>query len=189
VAFLKTHEGALKALGDEMKTLQAIQEGKTEATAEAESSSEMKVTGALKGGLNSEIELEVTGGRHAGRYTAKVSEGGCSYGLTKKGAWGNQYSIDTKDPKAFSSLQLVVRDAEAAASGTDQFMLLVSFGSLLGGTHYKVETADSRNDGSGAVKLNDSGAGATVSFDGKTKDGVGLKGTIRCHSVMRLITR
>lgn len=187
VAFLKTHETALKVLGEEMKALEAIQEGKSETSVEPQSSTEMKVTGALKGGLNSEIDLEVTGGRHAGRYTAKVSEGGCSYGLTTKGAWGNQYSVNTSDPKKFSSLQLIVPNADAAAGGTEEFMLMVSFGSLLGGTHYKVETSGRRTDGSGTVKLNDSGAGATIAFEGKTKDGVGLKGTIRCHSVMRLI--
>jgi hypothetical protein len=177
VAFLKTHEAALKSLGSEMKALQAIQEGKTEAQVEAETGPGFRVTGAIRAGVNSEIDVQVTGGRHAGRYTAKVSEGGCSYGMTTKGAWGNQYSIDTKDATKFSSLQLIVSDAAAAAGGTEDFTLMASFGSLLGGTHYKAER--------GTVKLDDSGAGATVTFDATTKDGVGLKGTIKCYTVMR----
>jgi hypothetical protein len=62
----------------------------------------------------------------------------------------------------------------------------VSFGSLLGGTHYKVEPGRGRRaEGRGTLKIDDSGTGATVTFDGTTKDGVGLKGTIRCHTVMR----
>jgi hypothetical protein len=186
VAFLKTHDAALKALGTDMKALQAIQEGKTEAAVEAESGPGFRVTGAIRAGVTSEIELEVIGGRHAGRYTAKVSEGGCSYGMTKPGAWGNQYSIDTKDAPRFSSLQLIVSDAKAAAAGTNDFMMMVSFGSLLGGTHYKVEPGGGRRtEGSGTVAVEDSGAGATVPFDAKTKDGVGLKGRIKCYSVMR----
>ncbi len=185
-AFLKTHEAALKALGADMKALQAIQEGKTEAAVEAETGPGMRVTGAMRAGVNSEIELEVTGGPRAGRYTAKVSEGGCSYGMIKKGAWGNQYSIATKDATKFSSLQLIVADAGAAAGGTEEFMLMVSFGSLLGGTHYKVEPGGGRRaEGRGTLKLDDSGAGATVTFDATTKEGVTLKGTIRCHSVLR----
>jgi hypothetical protein len=83
-----------------------------------------------------------------------------------------------------------VPDAEAAASGTESFSLMVSFGSLLGGTHYTVQAADEgRAEGQGTVKIDDSGAGATVTFDAKTKDGVGLKGTIKCHSVMRMVVR
>jgi hypothetical protein len=58
VAFLKTHEAALKTLGADMKALQAIQEGKTEAAVAAEAGLGFRVTGSMRAGLNSEIELE-----------------------------------------------------------------------------------------------------------------------------------
>jgi hypothetical protein len=192
VAFLKTHDTELKALGSVMNELRLLQEKKSGASAEADSEGGMKVTGTAHAGVNSEIELEVTGGPRAGRYAAKVTEGGCSYGLVKAGTWGNAYSISTEDPKKFSGLQLIVPDAKAAARGTKNFSLQANFGPLIslagpGGTHYKVETDDEgETDGEGTVRVDDSGAGGTVTFDAKTKDGVGLKGTIRCHTVLRV---
>jgi hypothetical protein len=192
VAFLKTHEAALKAMGSDVNELQQLHEKRTGIPAEAKNEMELKVTGAARAGVNSEIELEVTGGPRAGRYAAKVTEGGCSHGLTKPGAWGNQYSIDTKDPKQFSSLQLIVPDAKGAAGGTGNFHLMVTFGPLLsllgpGGTHYNLGSdPDREQEGEDILKLDDQGSGATVTFGGKTKDGVGLKGTIKCHTVMRM---
>jgi hypothetical protein len=190
VAFLKTHETALKQLEAEMKAMMPAKDREA-----AESAGQLKVTGALRGELTSEIELQVTGGRHAGHHTAKVSSAGCSQGMAlgHEGAWGNQYSINTEDRTKFSSLQLVVPDAEAAAAGTDRFLLMVTFGPLVsltgpGGTNYKVETSDDEKaEGRGTVKVDDTGEGATIRFDAKTKDGVGLKGTIKCYSVMRVV--
>lgn len=140
-----------------------------------------------EGAVNSEITLEVTGGPHAGRYTAQVTEGGCSYGFAEKGAWGNQYSVDTQDAKKFSSLQLIVPDSKSAAGGTGRFLMTVSFGPLFsGGTSYEISTRKpGEAKGSGTVKVDDRGGSGTVSFDGKTADGIGLKGTIECHTLMR----
>lgn len=188
-AFIKAHDDEFKALQSAMKELRQLQEG---TDGSAEDATQLKVTGSALAGVNSEIQLDVTGGPRAGRYTAKVTEGGCSYGLTKPDEWGNQYSITTQDPKKFSSLQLIVPDAEAAAAGTESFNLMVGFGPLIsltgpGGTQYKVETRDEGDtQGQGRVSVEDSGAGATITFDGKTKDGVGLKGVIKCHTVMRM---
>ena len=185
VAFVKSHEAELKAL---MTEASAMEPG---AGGEKERASELKVTGSMRAGVNSEIELDVIGGARAGHYTANVTEGGCSSGLVKSGAWGNQYSITTQDPKKFSSLQLIVPDAEAAASGTTEFLMTVTFGPLLAasGTNYEIDTrreSTSRGQGQGTLELEDSGAGATVTFDAKTKEGVGLKGTIKCYTVMRV---
>ena len=150
----------------------------TAATSEA-------ATGASKG----KIHLEVTGGDNAGTYDVEMKDAGCSYGLAGEKAWGNQYSIDTTDPKQFSSLQLVVPDTKAAASGTSNFQMTVQFGPLFGsgGHSYDVNTrAESSNKGgSGTVTVQDQGKSGKVTFDAKTKDGVGLKGTIDCQDVMR----
>jgi len=142
-------------------------------------------SGASKG----KIHLEVSGGANAGTYDVEMKDGGCSYGLAGETAWGNQYSIDTTDPKQFSSLQLVVPNAKAAANGTSEFQITVQFGPLFGsgGASYDVSTRPnaSTKQGSGTVTVQDQGSTGKVTFDAKTADGVGLKGTIDCQSVMR----
>lgn len=144
--------------------------------------------GTTGGAANGRVHLEVTGGPHAGTYDAGMASGGCSYGLAGEGTWGNQYSIDTTDPKTFSSLQLVVPDAKAAAAGTKSFQLTAGFGPIFGqgATSYDVNTrSGSSKGGSGTVTVEDHGTTGKVTFDARTADGVGLKGTIDCASVMR----
>ena len=133
------------------------------------------------------VHLEVGSGPHAGTYDAQMTSGGCSYGLAGEKSWGNQYSIDSKDPKQFSSLQLIVPDAKAAAGGTSTFQLTAAFGPLFGdgATSYDVNTTRGAGKGSGKVTVEDHGTSGKVTFDAKTADGVPLKGTIDCKSVMR----
>jgi len=135
------------------------------------------------------IHLEVASGPRAGTYDAKMKDGGCSYGLAGAGAWGNQYSVNSKDPRAFTSLQLIVPDAKTAAAGTSAFQLTAGFGPLVGsgGTRYdvnKLPTAPTKS-GSGKVTVDDKGNTGKVTFDVKTADGIALKGTIECSAVMR----
>ena len=141
--------------------------------------------GAAKG----KIHLEVSGGANAGTYDVEMKDAGCSYGLAGEKAWGNQYSIDTSDAKQLSSLQLIVPDAKAAASGTSNFQMTVQFGPLFGGggASYDVNTRPDapQKGGSGTVTVQDQGSTGKVTFDAKTADGVGLKGTIDCQSVLR----
>ncbi len=142
-------------------------------------------TGAAKGA----IHLEVIGGPNAGSYDVNMADGGCSYGLAGPTAWGNQYSIDTEDAKKFSSLQLIVPDAEAAAAGTSTFQLTAQFGPLFGngGASYDVNTRPDapKRGGSGTVRVEDHGSTGRVTFDAKTDADVELKGTIDCKSVLR----
>src|SRR4051812_49187966 len=70
------------------------------------------------------VHLVVTGGSNAGTYDASSDKGGCSYGLSGPGSWGNQLSSPKeKDPKKFNSLQLIVPNAKAAAGGSKEFLL------------------------------------------------------------------
>jgi hypothetical protein len=135
------------------------------------------------------VHLVVDGGPLAGTYDVKMTDGGCSYGLTGPGAWGNQYSTNATSPKAFSSLQLIVPDAKGAAKGTTTFQMTVGFGPLFGKgqTSYDINTRQdaSTKSGSGSVTVDDKGNTGRVTFDAKTAEGVGLKGTIDCLSVMR----
>ena len=139
------------------------------------------------GPVNSSIHLVVTGGEHAGTYDAQATDGGCSANLTGPNNWGNQYSIDTSDPRAFSSLQMIVPDAKAAAGGSPHFLITVSFGPLLGLSSYTVDTRPEARGaaGSGQVTVEDRGNTGTVKFSAVTGDGIKLDGTIDCRSVVR----
>jgi hypothetical protein len=67
--------------------------------------------------------------------------------------------------------------------------MTVQFGPLFGsgGHSYDVNTRpeSSNKGGSGTVTVQDQGSTGKVTFDAKSKDGVGLKGTIDCQDVMR----
>jgi hypothetical protein len=164
-------------------------EGATADSAGAAATSTAAASDAPSGEDKGKIHLEVSGGANAGTYDVDMKESGCSYGLAGETAWGNQYSIDTNDPKQFSSLQLVVPDTRAAANGTSEFQMTVQFGPLFGsgGASYDVNTRPtaSKKGGSGTVTVQDQGSTGKVTFDAKTTDGVGLKGTIDCRSVVR----
>jgi hypothetical protein len=155
----------------------------------AASTAAAPATAASAGAAKGKIHLEVAGGANAGTYDVDMKESGCSYGLAGERAWGNQYSIDTTDPKQLSSLQLIVPDTKAAASGTSTFQMTVQFGPLFGsgGASYDVNTRSdaSKKGGSGTVTVQDQGSTGKVTFDAKTADGVGLKGTIDCQAVVR----
>ena len=144
---------------------------------------------APEGASKGTIHLEVIGGPNAGSYDVDMPGTGCSYGLAGPTAWGNQYSIDTEDAKAFSSLQLIVPDTKAAAGGTSNFQMTAQFGPLFGGdgASYDVNTRPDapKKSGSGTVTVDDKGSTGRVTFDAKTDAGVELKGTIDCKSVVR----
>ena len=144
---------------------------------------------ATPAGVQGTVHLVVASGPHTGTYDAKMTDGGCSYGLAGPGAWGNQYSVSKNDPKAFTSLQLVVPDAKAAAAGTSAFELTAGFGPIFGSgaTRYDVNTLPNAGtkSGSGTVTVEDKGKTGKVTFDVKTAAGIALKGTIECSAVMR----
>jgi hypothetical protein len=148
-----------------------------------------QASAAPEGASKGKIHLEVTGGPNAGVYDVDMKDSGCSYGLAGEGAWGNQYSIETNDPKQFSSLQMIVPNTKAAAGGTSEFQMTAQFGPLFGsgGASYDVNTRPdaSTKRGSGKVTVQDQGSTGHVDFDAKTDEGVGLKGSIDCQSVIR----
>jgi hypothetical protein len=147
------------------------------------------------GGTATTIHLVVSGGPHAGTYDAKSDDITCTYGFAGKGSWGNQYSVQGKPGNEFSSLQLIVPDTKDAADGTDKFLITVGFGDLLKPTwsEHTINTGaslgggsgDVKKEGSGTITVDDKGKTGKVTFKGKTKDNVGLEGTIDCHQLMR----
>ena len=133
------------------------------------------------GKIKERVHLVLTGGPNAGTHEAETTEGGCSH---LGNAWGNQLSSAEGDPKKFNSLQLLVDDARAAASGTDKFLLTVAFGPLLHQTaEYTVDTRGQKGKGSGKIIIRDQGKTATVLINATTADGVKIEATIDCKSV------
>jgi len=146
-------------------------------------------TASLAADVKETVHLVVTGGPNAGTYDATTDRGGCTYGFTGKGSWGNQLSQPKeKDPRKFNSLQLIVPDTKKAATGTHEFYINVGFGPLMKrAAEYKVETrtGEPKHTGSGTITVIDRKTTGQVLFDVKTAEGVKLNGTIDCKSVMR----
>ncbi|HEV8432068.1 MAG TPA: hypothetical protein VGR95_01560 [Thermoanaerobaculia bacterium] len=137
------------------------------------------------GPVKETVHVVIDNGPNAGTYDGETDRGGCSAGLTGAGSWGNQFSLPKEqDPKKFNSLQLIVPDAKAAASGTHEFELHVGFGPILKrSAEYEILTK--KGKGSGTVTVADHGATAIVTFEGTTAAGVKMHGKIDCKSVLR----
>lgn len=135
------------------------------------------------GGKGADISVSLTGGANAGIYHVISKAPTCSEGLTGKNSFGNQYSATGKADNDLSSVQLIIDDKNAAKNGTDKFSFMVSFGDLLKGKFYKINTRDDSKDGSGKATLTQSGETKTVVIEGKTADGVNISATIKCNSV------
>ena len=137
------------------------------------------------GPVKETVHVVIANGPNAGTYDGETDRGGCSAGLTGAGSFGNQFSLPKeKDPKKFNSLQLIVPNAKAAASGTHDFELHVGFGPIMNrSAEYVIVTK--KGQGSGTVTVADHGPTAMVTFEGTTAAGVKLHGTIDCKSVLR----
>jgi hypothetical protein len=135
------------------------------------------------------VHVVLTGGANAGSYDATSTRGGCSAGATGAGSFGNQLSNPKGEPAAFNSLQLIVPNAKAAATGTSEFQVIVGFGPLMKRTaEYTVNTLPDapKKTGSGKVSVKDGGATAQVTIDAVTSAGVKIMATIDCKAVTRM---
>lgn len=138
--------------------------------------------GGAGGDAKASVNMTVTGGKFAGSYSGSVSDGGCSRNLTGDNTFGVQYSTDQK--VKLSSVQVLVYDAKAAASGSDTFKSSFTFGDLFSGT--SVDIDPSTNAGTGTLTLDDRGDSATVKISGETGDGDKIDATIECNGVISL---
>jgi hypothetical protein len=116
------------------------------------------------------IDLEVSGGPHAGRYHVETLQGSCSRRSFGRGSWVIRYAKAGASP---SGLQLRIADATVAEQGTGEIALTVTFGA-----------AAQRASGIGTVRPQ--GVGAVVSVKGRTEVGVRIAATIRCNEVLRV---
>lgn len=129
-----------------------------------------------------EVELAIATGAHAGRYSGATSSGGCTRDALGDNQFGLQYTNEAA-ADGFTSFQMIVRDAAAAADAeTDDFMAAVTFGPLLTGTTYQLDSA--QDDGRGRVSISQGDKDhAVVTVSGETADGVQLDATITCNVV------
>jgi hypothetical protein len=138
------------------------------------------------GAAASDITLTLTGGPDAGTYEAHPKDLTCSYGLTDKDMWGNQYSTSDKSVK-FSSLQLIVPSTTAAAAGTKEFLVTVTIGEIFNGHDYEIDTqkgATGKGSGTVTVQAAPDHKTGVVTIKGTTKDNVGIDATIKCNTVL-----
>jgi hypothetical protein len=138
--------------------------------------------GGAAGDPTASVNMTVTGGEFAGSYSGSVADGGCSRNLTGDNTFGVQYSTDQK--VKLSSVQVLVYDAKAAASGTDAFKSSFTFGDLFSGTGVDIDP--STNAGTGTVTVDDRGDSATVKISGETGDGDKIDATVECNGVISL---
>lgn len=128
-----------------------------------------------------EVELTLVGGDDAGDYEGETDEGGCSrnpFGDENGPTFGLQYST-SEAGIVFSSFQLVIEDADAAADGTDQFFATIT----VNRNDYSLDPAD--GDGTGEVQLDDSGGDdAVIELSGETADGVIIQATVTCNFIL-----
>ena len=138
------------------------------------------------GASTATISLTLSGGGNAGNFTAEAPDAGCSRNPLGENTFGLQYSVD--EPQGFTSLQIIINDAEAAKAGdgTDDFIATVTIGPLFGegSTSYDIKPTDEDTPaGTGTITLDDRGDSATMVIDGTTDDGVGVDATVECHGV------
>ncbi|HET7645775.1 MAG TPA: hypothetical protein VFM03_04755 [Candidatus Limnocylindria bacterium] len=149
------------------------------ATQNGDSGDDGGSAGDAGGDAAASVDVTITGGEFEGSYAGSVPDGGCSRGATGSNTFGLQYS--TTEDVELSSVQLIVNDADAAASGSEDFQTTFTFGDLLNGTN--VDLKPGEGEGSGTVTLDDRGDTATITIEGETADGVGIDATVECHSV------
>jgi hypothetical protein len=135
------------------------------------------------GDATASAEVTITGGEVEGTYSGSVSSGGCTRNPFDENSFGLQYSTD--EEVELSSIQLVARDADAAASGgSDDFTATFTIGELFEGVDLDISPPNDR--GSGNVTIDDRGDTATIRIEGETSQGVAVDATIECHTVTDL---
>ena len=123
-----------------------------------------------------EIDLDITGGKHAGSYVAETVNA-CTYS-----AAGNKFTVSYAASAAdggFVALDLVVNDAALAQSDeTNAFGLVVTMGGASQATTYTIDPANHQGDGT--TYLETSTTDATLDLTATAPDGTDIDVTVIC---------
>lgn len=126
-------------------------------------------------GATATIVLRLDGGPDDGTHEAQAPDAGCSRNPMGDNTFGLQYSTGGSD--GFSSLQVIVDDAQAAASsGTDAAVATAT----VNGNRHNIAR------GSGLATVQDDGDTAVIVVAGTTDDGLPMTAQIECHTVLDL---
>ncbi len=147
------------------------------------------MTGATNAppGAATVMHVVLNGGPDAGSYDMYSMDRTCSVGTNEVDQWSNQFMSDTVS-KGLSALQITIPNQAKAKTGTDQFNVGLTIGSMMqGGKDYVIETRPTvkPNRGSGTAKVEDDGGVAVITIKGQTADGVGIDAMVRCQKVSR----
>ena len=125
------------------------------------------------------IEVVVLNGPHAGTYKTPSSETICAHYKAMKWTFATWRGNDAPDPKKLSAAAIKTLNPEQA--GPKRGDVQIAFGTEPGKkvvADYKLTDVP--------VTLTTRGKGVEMSFDGKTKEGVGLRVTAKCSEVENL---
>ena len=125
------------------------------------------------------IEVVVLNGPHAGTYQSASSETICAHYKEMKWTFATWRGDEAPDPKKLSAAAIKVLNPEQA--GPKHGDVQIAFGTEPGKkvvADYKVTDVP--------VTLTTKGKGVEMSFDGQTKEGVGLRVNAKCSEVENL---
>ena len=125
------------------------------------------------------IEVVVLNGPHAGTYKTPSSETICAHYKEMKWTFATWRGNEAPDPKKLSAAAIKISNPEQA--GPKRGDVQIAFGTEPGKkvvADYKVTDVP--------VTLTTKGKGVEMSFDGKTKEGVGLRVNAKCSEVENL---
>ena len=127
-------------------------------------------------GPSAEIEIDVTGGPHAGSYRA-VTSPGCDSKPAQ-----NRFTVTYADdaaPDGFVALHLVLMDAAMALQDeSDDFLAEISIGGAGAGISYTIDPVNGA--GSGSALLETSPVHATLDLSADTPDGAQVELRVIC---------
>ena len=125
------------------------------------------------------IVVVVLNGPHAGTYKTPLSETICAHYKARKWTFATWRDFEAPDGKRMTTAGIKVLDP--AQAGPKRGDVEVSFGAAPGktaGASYDIKDAP--------VTLTIKGKGAEMSFNGKTKAGIGLRVSAKCDEVENL---
>ena len=125
------------------------------------------------------IEVVVLSGPHAGTYKTPSSETICAHYKEMRWTFATWRGNEAPDPKKLSAAAIKISNPEQA--GPKRGDVQIAFGTEPGKkvvADYKVTDVP--------VTLTTKGKGVEMSFDGKTKEGVGFRVNAKCSEVENL---
>jgi hypothetical protein len=125
------------------------------------------------------IHLVLTGGTGAGTFDLKAADP-CTF--TKQPTttlWGATYGDGSTPPILAFTLAVDIKVSPAAFT-------LGALTQSLSGQSYNISTVAGVGIGSGTADVQDLGATAKISINGKTNEGYGVTATVQCNQIQRI---